>query len=273
MTAGELNGWLRSWCAVAEPSVDRVIVGDAGAVVRGVAVVWMPTWAALREAEGRGCNVVVAHEPTFYSHHDLDGFEGTLPEGGRVVYGRTAEMKRRWIEERGMVVVRCHDVLDTIRGGVVDALVAGLGFAETDVVRVWERYRVVRVAPAVRASELARRLAATFAPLGQPGVTFYGDPERRVNALGLGTGYGCEPWRFVELGAEMGVTIDDRLKTWVDGAWAEDSGFPLAVINHGTSEEWGVRRLAEWLRERLPALRVELIAQGCSGRWIPPRGS
>lgn len=269
MTAGQLNAWLRGLHPVPEPSVDRVVVGEAGAAVRGIAVVWMPTWAALREAEARGCNVVVAHEPTFFSHHDLDGFEATLPEGARVVHGRARDEKRRWIEEHGMVVVRCHDVLDAMPGGVVDALREGLGFEERDVVRTWERYRVVRVgAESVKAGELAKRLAGRFAELGQPGVTFYGDAERKVSTLGLGTGYGCEPWRFVELGAEMGVTIGDRIKTWCEGEWAEDSGYPLVVIDHGTSEEWGVRRLAELLREQFPAVRVELIKQGCSGAWI-----
>jgi len=43
VTAHELHTWLRALHAVAEPSVDRVIVGDPGTVVRGAAVVpWEP---------------------------------------------------------------------------------------------------------------------------------------------------------------------------------------------------------------------------------------
>jgi putative NIF3 family GTP cyclohydrolase 1 type 2 len=273
MTAREVNTWLRALHPVPEPSVDRIIVGSPEAAVRGIAVVWMPTWAALRDAERCGCNVVIAHEPTFFSHHDLDGFESTLPEAAGQVYGATRDAKRRWIEERGLVVIRCHDVLDAMPEGVVDALVAGLGFSTEAVQTRWQRYRVVRLAKAMTAERLARRLATRFARLRQPGVTFYGDPHRKVGSLGLGTGYGCEPWRFVELGADMGLTIDDRIKTWCEAEWADDSGFPLAVVHHGVTEEWGVRRLTARLAAAFPELRVELVKQGFTGQWVTAQRS
>lgn len=273
MTPGELHQWLRSLHPVPEPSVDRIILGDATCDVRGIAVVWMPTWHALREAARRGCNVVVAHEPTFFTHHDLDGFDAAFadaPPRARASLAAMRDAKRAWIEQHGLVIIRCHDVPDAMPGGVVDALADALGFAAAEVAAAWQRYRVVRLAAAREARDVARRLADAFASLGQPGVGFYGDPARPVRTLGLGTGYGCEPWRFVELGADMGLTIDDRIKTWTDGEWADDSGYPLAVINHGTSEEWGVRRLAQRIEEHFPAIPVRLIPQGCSHRWISP---
>lgn len=273
MTARELNAWLRSLHPVPEPSVDRVIVGDPETVVRGIAVAWTPTWDALREAEAKGCNVFVAHEPTFFSHHDLDGFEQAAdqisPAALKAMSG-TRDAKRRWIEEHGMVVIRCHDVLDLIPGGVADALARKLGFAEADVVANEPYYRVVRVEPALRASELAQRMADAFGALGQPGVAFYGDADRVVHRLGLGTGFACEPWKFVEMGAEMCLTIDDRIKTWIETEWADDSGFPMVVIHHGTSEEWGVHRLREMIAEKFPDTNVQLLPQGFRTRWISP---
>ena len=133
----------------------------------------------------------------------------------------------------------------------------------------WVIIGVVRVEPAVRAGELARCLARAFGRIGQPGVAFYGDLERRVGSLGLGTGYACERWTFVELGAEMGVTIDDRIKTWTETEWADDAGFPMVVIHHGTSEEWGVRRLREIIAGQFPELLVKMLPQGFRCRWIP----
>ena len=158
-----------------------------------------------------------------------------------------------------MVVIRCHDVLDLMPGGVVDSLATALGFSEADYLASARYYRVVRIEPAMRASELGVRLARSFAALGQPGVAFYGDPDRIVRSLGLGTGYACEPWRFVELGAEMCVTIDDRIKTWIETEWSDDSGYPMVVIHHGTSEEWGVRTLREMIATKFPELAVLLL--------------
>src|SRR5688500_12105996 len=201
MTARDLHLWLRSLHPVPEPSVDRVIVGDAGTVVQGIAVVWTPTWAALREALAKGCNVVVAHEPTFFSNHDLDAFESDAKDSSPSAAQSMAvarEAKRRWIEEQRMVVIRCHDVLDLMPGGVVDSLASALGFREADYQTSVPYYRVVRLDSARPAHVVASRLANAFGTLGQPGVTFYGDALREVRSLGLGTGYASEPWRFVE---------------------------------------------------------------------------
>lgn len=269
-----LHRWLRSLHEVSEPTVDRIIIGSPGTTVRGIAVVWMPTWNALRIAAEQGLNVVVAHEPTFFSHHDLDGFEAAqrdLPPRARAALEDARDAKRRWIEDRGMAVIRCHDVLDSMPGGVVDSLAEQLGFSAADYVASWRGYRVVRLPSAATAQDVAQWLANAFSKIGQPGVGFYGDLARVVKTLGLGTGFGCEPWRFVELGADMALTIDDRIKTWIEGEWADDSGYPLAVINHGTSEEWGVRRLAQRLKDAFPALPVELIPQGCGYRWVQSR--
>lgn len=272
MTAQEVQLWLRSLHPVPEPSVDRIIAGSPETIVRGIAVVWMPTWAALREASAAGCNVVVAHEPTYFSHLDFDGFEAEfahLPPAARRSVFQTRDEKRRWIEAQGMVVIRCHDVLDSMNGGVVDSLALALGFQPKDVTAVSGHYRVIRLDPPVAAESLARRLANAFGALGQPGVAFHGDPRRVVRSLGLGTGYGCEVWKFLELGAEMCVTIDDRVKTWTELEWADDSGYPLIVIHHGTSEEWGVRRLREIVAQKYPDQHVRLLPQGFRTRWIP----
>ena len=58
MTARELCAWLRALHPVPEPSVDRVIAGHADTEVRGVAVMWMPTWTA-----GYGANRIPVTMP------------------------------------------------------------------------------------------------------------------------------------------------------------------------------------------------------------------
>jgi putative NIF3 family GTP cyclohydrolase 1 type 2 len=271
MTVHDLNAWLRSLHPVPEPSVDRIIVGHPEIDVRGIGVVWMPTWAALREAAAHGLNVIVAHEPCFYTHHDLDGFANLLAplsSRTRTAVTATSHAKRQWIEDNGLAVIRCHDVLDDMPGGVVDSLAAALGYTAADYVSQTPHYRVVRLAAPVEAREAARQLARQFRRLGQPGVAFYGDANRLVNSLGLGTGYGNDPWQHHALGAEMAIAIDDRIKSWSEPVWAEDAGYPMIVINHGTSEEWGVRCLAEIIAARQPNVPVRLLPQGCGYRWI-----
>jgi putative NIF3 family GTP cyclohydrolase 1 type 2 len=275
MTAQELSTWLRSRHAVPEPSVDRVIAGDPQREVRAIAVMWLPSWPALRAAATGGANVVVAHEPTFYTHHDLDGFAEAfagIPPATRAAMEATRDAKRSWLEQAGLTVIRCHDVLDAMRGGVVDSLAAALGFSPPDYATEAPHFRVVRLAAATRAGDVAQRLATRFAELGQPGVAFYGDPERPVRSIGLGTGYGNDPLQHFALGADLALAIDDRIKTWCEPAWAGDSGYPIVVVNHGTAEEWGVRRLATLIARAHPEIPLRLVAQGCGFRWIAPAG-
>lgn len=274
MTAADLNSWLRALHPVAEPSVDRIIVGDPTTEVRALANVWLPTWPALRAAVAAGANVVVAHEPTFYTHWDLDHFDdafAALAPEARTALVKTRDEKRRWMEAQGLVLIRCHDVPDRMPLGVVDALLTELGFASSEIVATSPNSRVVRFSP-VSAGELAQRLASTFSALGQPGVAFYGDAARVVRTLGLGTGYSSNLWNQLALGAEMSVAIDDAVQSWSHTAYAEDSGYPLVVINHGTSEEWGVRRVGAMLRAAFPGLPVHHLAQGCGYRWISGAG-
>ena len=119
MTASSLNAYLRGLVEVDEPSVDKIIIGDPETVVKKIGTAWMPYWSTLKEAHKRGVNTMVVHEPTFYTHRDLEetqwDWQGA-PVATRQLYQEQVSLKKAWILENGMVVIRCHDVLDKIKG-------------------------------------------------------------------------------------------------------------------------------------------------------------
>jgi len=47
--------------------------------------------------------------------------------------------------------------------------------------------------------------------------------------------------------------------------------YPLVGVNHGTSEEAGVRALADHLRASFPGIEVVHFALGCTHRFVPPK--
>ena len=51
-------------------TVDTFKHGDPDVEVTGAVVTWMLTMDVIDEAERMGVNLVVTHEPTFYSHRD-----------------------------------------------------------------------------------------------------------------------------------------------------------------------------------------------------------
>jgi putative NIF3 family GTP cyclohydrolase 1 type 2 len=268
-TAGDLNKFLRSIHNVREPSVDRIIIGDPGTVIRRVGTAWMPYFSTLRKAVDLGINVLVVHEPTFYSHWDLD--TGKIG-GGRPLeedlYFDAIKKKKDWIEKNELVIIRCHDVLDIVKDfGIPYALGLALGYKNEDIVRSKDYFNVYRV-ERDSALNIAKKIAAGLKRLNQPGVAFYGDPERIISSVGLGTGTMCDPRDYAELKPDLYIAIDDTIRTWIQTTYAEDTGNPLIVINHGTSEENGMRVLNTYLKEKIPAVEFFHLDQGCGYRWI-----
>jgi hypothetical protein len=212
----------------------------------------------------------VVHEPTFYSHWDLGAktAEYRVNKSAEAAYDKLIAEKRKWIEDNGLTIIRSHDVMDRVLGfGMPFALGQTLGFADKDIVRSRRFYNVYRVEPAP-AREVAQTIASRLKPLGQPGVAFYGDPKRRVATVGVGTGCICDPIQFADLKPDLFIAIDDKVHTWIQTAYAEDSGHPLVVINHGTSESCGMKALAGHLSAAFPKLRVSYAGEGCGYRWV-----
>src|ERR1700733_3134083 len=52
-------------------TVDTFKAGDPNTLVTGVAVTMMATFDVLQRAAAAGDNLVITHEPTFYSHQDV----------------------------------------------------------------------------------------------------------------------------------------------------------------------------------------------------------
>jgi len=239
-------------------TVDGLIVGSAEAEVREAAVAWIPSLAALREAVRLGCQLFITHEPTFYSHGDELGHMHEWPG---------ADEKKRFIEENGLTVVRIHDTWDRMpEVGIPWSWAAFLGIEGTP--SESRPYLNVYPVPETTLEELAGKVAARTALLGEPMVQVVGDPEMVVRRVGIGTGCGCSPLSYRQMGADAGVVCDDGTAYWRDIQWAADRGLGIIRVNHGTSEEPGVAAMARHLGERFPDVQFHHIGQGCRFRLV-----
>lgn len=274
-TAGDLAVYLKGLCPVDEPSVDKIIVGREDTEIKKIGTCWMAYFELIQRAYQQGVNVLVCHEPVFYSHHDLEVREREFDwaerrlglKKGQNAYDKMIEEKKEWILEHGMTIIRCHDVLDKIQGfGIPFALGRALGFCDEDIIRSEKFFNVYRT-PEKTALDTAKNIAECLKRFGQPGVAFYGDPKRMVNSVAIGTGCFCDPIQLMELEADFYLAIDDSIRTWIQTTYARDSGLPLAVINHGTSEEPGVALLSEYLKNTT-GIDVEHFPCGCSYTWV-----
>jgi putative NIF3 family GTP cyclohydrolase 1 type 2 len=276
LLARDVAAHLRSIAEVEEPSVDRIVIGDPETEVANIGTCWLPYWETCRQAVRDGVNLLIVHEPTFYTHWDLDEKSEDLfaaSAAGKKAYVKAVEDKKAWILASKMVVIRCHDVLDKIGGfGIPYAFGRLLGFRSDDIVRSQPYYNVYRTEPKP-AIEVARAIAQKMAEVRQPGVAFYGDKNRVVDSVGLGTGCFCDPIEFMGLEPGLFVAIDDVVRTWTQTVYARDTGRPLVVVNHGATEEAGVRGLSEFLQKHYAERQVIHYAQGCGYEWVTGSGA
>jgi putative NIF3 family GTP cyclohydrolase 1 type 2 len=271
VTAAELQKFLVSLTTLKPRTVDRFIIGDPSTVIKKIGTCWMSDWKTCRKAVDAGVNVLITHEPTFYTHWDLDEKTGdyySSPAYTKELYLKQVELKKQWINSKKLVIIRNHDTLDALKdNGIPFALGNFLGFTNQDIIRSKTYYNVYKVSSQT-AAEYARKLAVKLAEIGQPGVAFYGDPGRMITSVGLGTGCICDPMEFSDLKPDLYIAIDDVVRTWTQTAFASDTGEPLIVINHGTSEEMGMRSLNSIIRTKFPSLPTEHFSQGCTYKWI-----
>jgi hypothetical protein len=270
LTVGDLQQYLRSLYEIKGPSCDQIILGSAETKIKKIGTAWMGYWRTCRKAVEAGVNVLVVHEPTFYTHWDLHAQKADVrvAKTAEAAYENLVAKKRTWIDEQSLNIVRCHDVLDSAAEfGIPYALGQTLGFANSDIVRSKRFYNVYRIDPKP-AKEVAEHIARRLKPLRQPGVAFYGDENRRVATVGIGTGCICDPMRFADIQADLRVAIDDTVRTWIQTTYAEDSGDPLVVVNHGSSEEPSMKALQGHLSTVFPHIPCVHLGDGCSYRWI-----
>jgi len=271
LTAEDVNKYLRSLIEVKEPSVDKIIIGDPVTPVNKIGTAWMPYWKTCRQAVRDGVNILIVHEPTFYAHRDLEAEEWKHienPSTGQQEYLALRDEKARWILQNGLVIIRCHDVWDKIPDiGIPYAFGKALGFSNEDIIRRETYYNVYKTQP-VPAIEMAASIASRLSIAGQPGVAFYGDEDYMVRSVGVGTGCISNPMNFMQLEPDLYISIDDSISTWIQTTYAEDTGKPLVIVNHGTSEEFGIQMLSKHLAEAFRDYEVIHYKQGCTYRWI-----
>jgi putative NIF3 family GTP cyclohydrolase 1 type 2 len=253
LTARDVETYLRSlgpWVDEAK-TCDSFKAGDPDREVKAVAVSWMSTCGALREAQARRCDLFITHEPTFYSHYDNDpSFDAD----------RSTIEKRKFLKETGMVVYRCHDVWDRVPEiGILDSWAKTLGFEGKPVAA--KTYYAVYSLPESTVDEFARKIAKRLKTYGQEAVQVVGDGKAKIRKIAIGTGAITDAKEMYNLGADAAVITEVRY--WRDVRWAQDIGFPLFIVEHSVSEYPGLENLARHLRVKFPGVRVEYIQEGC----------
>jgi len=167
----EIGTWV-NW----ERTVDRFLHGNPEVEVRGIAVAWIASNAALQKAAEKGLNLFISHEPCFYGRSEE-----------RPAARELAQKKRAFMDRHGITLLRCHDTWDRMPEiGIPDAWGDFLGF-ETEPRPVESFYKICLMEETT-VEDVARRILEKVKPLGQDCVMVLGDQQKRVSRMAIGTG-------------------------------------------------------------------------------------
>ncbi len=237
-----------------ETGIDSFKDGDPSTPVTGVAVTMMSTMDVLQRAVAVGANLILTHEPTFYSHEDkLAPLEA--------VHDSVTQAKRAYIRDHHLIVFRLHDHWHA-PARMPDPVVSGV-FRALD----WQRYQAnpssnTIVLPATTLRALAQGIATR---LGAEAMRVVGDPAMRVTKVGFLPGAsGFDMHRAALQRDDVEVLVIGEGREWetvpyVADAISQGRRKALIVVGHVASEQAGSEELARWLAPLVPEVKVTVV--------------
>jgi putative NIF3 family GTP cyclohydrolase 1 type 2 len=261
LTAADAIRRIKQRYAVTLPpnTVDTIKAGDESTAVTGIATTFLDTMDVLREANRRGANLVITHEPTFYNHLDDPSFFADDP-----VYRE----KLAFIQQHHMVVFRLHDAIHIVSPDHI-----ATGFIHT---LSWESFMVdgnpsLLTIPKTTLLKLSRELATK---LDARTVRVVGDPNLAIMHVAIRLGAaGLQKQVLALRGDNVEVLLAGESAEWetveyVRDASAQGRKKALILLGHEVSEEAGMKQCAEDLRPLFPNLQVLHIPAG-QPMWSP----
>ena len=233
-------------------TVDNIVAGTPEVRVRGIATTMMATLDVLQRAAAAGKNMVVTHEPTFYSHQDATDTLANDP---------TYRFKRDHIAKHDMVVFRFHDHWHRMTpDGIATGMARQLGW-DAHVDPKNPRQFVFSGKPL---GELVNEMRSR---LNARSMRVLGDPSMPVNRASASWGYASLMPGLINTAARpdidlvvVGETREWELVEYVQDQIASGRKKALIVINHVVSEQAGMKYCAEWLAPFIPEVPIEFIA-------------
>ena len=232
--------------------------GDPDVECTGVVCAMSPTVHVIHKAIELGANLIVVHEPTFYTSADEDGW---FEEFDNAIY----EEKRKLLDDHGIVIWRDHDHMhandpDSIFTGVLKYM-GWEDKAQIDTDTGLYAHYLVQIEE-TSVEELCHRLIDT---IGINGARVVGDPKARVSKIAL-VGHlfpndyirkdgskGEYSVKVIEtLEKKADLIIPGEVIDWTTLSYIRDAvqlGHTKAAIciGHYNWEELGMRYMKDWL--------------------------
>lgn len=242
-------------------TVDKIVFGSAETPVKGIATTMMATLDVVQRAAAVGMNMIVTHEPTFYSHQDTTD---TLTDDP------TYQFKRDFLAKHEMVVFRFHDHWHGRRpDGIAAGMARELGWEGQADPQNPRRFVFPGVPLARFARDIQTRLKIRV-------MRVIGDPAMPVSRVAASWGnVSLNPGipLFAQPGVDVlvvGETREWELVEYAQDAIASGKKKALIILGHVVSEQAGMKLCAEWLKPFISEVPIDVVA-AAEPYWHPDK--
>jgi len=242
-------------------TVDTFKAGDPNTPVTGIATTMMATFDVLKWAAAQRANLIITHEPTFYSHEDkTQSFEAANDPVWRE--------KEAFVNEHHLVVWRFHDHWHIRRpDGILSGMADALNWQHYDRADVPNLF----VLPHITLRELAKSVQDR---IGIKVLRVVGSPDLEVTKVALVPG-AAGPQRHLQFlrRDDVEVLVIGEVPEWetieyVTDAAAEGHHKALILMGHIPSEQAGMASCAEWLKTFITSIPV-IFVPAAEPFWVP----
>lgn len=235
-----------------EKTVDTLKAGNRGVKVTGIVTTMFATIEIIHKAIATGANFIIAHEPTFYNH---------LDDTAWLEQDDVFNFKMDLLKKHNIAVWRNHDYAHThVPDGVDSYVVKQLGWTNSYDVKTG----LVTIAP----RNLQQLISHAKQALKIKELRFIGSPQQQCKKILLMPGASGGQRQIKAIGEHKPDTLMcGEIQEWETAEYVRDArskgdNLSLIVLGHVPSEEPGSAYMADWLKNKFPAIRTTHIATG-----------
>jgi putative NIF3 family GTP cyclohydrolase 1 type 2 len=243
-----------------EKTCDQLIEGNWEDRVRGIATTFMATVDVIRRAIAADCNLIITHEPTYFT-----GRDGTDWLSGDPVY----QQKKALIDGNRISIWRYHDHMHS---GFEDLIYKGL-LKEMGWTDYLDRDFPLPHCYTIPSTTVAALVDFLKKTLSIEVIQVVGEAKTECRRVGILVGGGSLGLGIEEMPAklmheqQLDAIICGEITEWTLSAYVRDAaalGFNKAIIvvGHERSEEPGMKGLADLLRPVFGEIPVHFLDAG-----------
>lgn len=240
-----------------EQTCDILVAGSPDTKVTGIVTTFMATVDVIRKAAEIGANLIITHEPTYFTGMDETDWLQDDP-----VY----LAKKKLLDEHGIAVWRFHDHMHLAKPDrIYEGLNRQLGWEgfykpEGSFHHVYE----------IEEMTLAELADFFKAKLSMDVLRVIGDPSMTCRKVGilvgggsLGLGREQMPMEFMRQ-SDLDVVVCGEITEWTLAAYVNDARMlgmnkAMVVVGHERTEEWGMKDMVRWLQPLVNDIPVTFI--------------